>query len=267
MEGIIESIGQPSSEHLSYARKLLDTLPEELKQAAHNPFSARAVIYYLILDKQTDIREQQFNYLKEKADTGIYDETIKLIDAVPEIYEAYRLSLIEISLSSLRQLSMRQYFLFKDNLNTLIEMDNKINLFEWSLQKIVFHHLGTIYEKPKQKKQKKSLTKFKNECSILLSFLIHAGKQDDVSADDVFETAKNTIGISDIALVDRKALSLTELNLTLDKLKTVKPLLKPKLLKACATCITADNKITMTEIELFRAIADVLDCPMPPLQV
>jgi len=44
-------------------------------------------------------------------------------------------------------------------------------------------------------------------------------------------------------------------------------LLKPALLKACAACITADKKVSPLEIELFRAIADTLDCPMPPLMI
>lgn len=267
MEEIIASIGQTSADQLSYARRLLDTLPKELSEAAHNPFSARAVIYYLLLDNKSDIREQQLSYLSEKADTGIYEETQKLSDAAPQIDRAYRLPLIEISLSSLRQLSMRQYFLFKENLDALIRMDKKINLFEWSLHKIVSHHLASVYEKPGKQKQNSSLTAMKKECSTLLSFLVHAGKQEGISAGAVFEKAKEKLDMPGLTFIDIKSTSLSDLNAALDKLKSVKPLLKPKLLKACAACITADEKITMTEVELFRAISDTLDCPMPPLQV
>jgi uncharacterized tellurite resistance protein B-like protein len=40
---------------------------------------------------------------------------------------------------------------------------------------------------------------------------------------------------------------------------------KAKLVKACAACVLADKKIEPIEAELLRAIADTLDCPMPPL--
>ena len=32
-------------------------------------------------------------------------------------------------------------------------------------------------------------------------------------------------------------------------------------------CIAADGEITIHEAELFRAIADSLDCPVPPISV
>ena len=57
------------------------------------------------------------------------------------------------------------------------------------------------------------------------------------------------------------------LNQALDELAHLKPLEKPQLLKACAACIIADQMVTIAESELFRAIADTLDCPMPPLVV
>lgn len=267
LENAIDSIGQPSEENFEYAQQVIATLPEALKLAARNPYSARAVIYYLLLDKHPENRDQQLQYIKEKADTGIYEETLKLHDAIPELHPVYRLPLIEITLSTLRQLSVRQYFLFKDNLNALIEMDDKINLFEWSLHKIVFHHLESVFEKSKPPIQNKKLTSLKVECSILFSFLIHAGKQDGISAQDVFDRVKEKTGITEIELIPFKSLSMKKLNTALSRLNRVKPLSKPKLLKACATCITADKKITPTEAELFRAISDILDCPMPPLSI
>ena len=39
----------------------------------------------------------------------------------------------------------------------------------------------------------------------------------------------------------------------------------PQLLKAMARCIEHDGRISASEAELMRAVADTLDCPMPPL--
>jgi hypothetical protein len=39
---------------------------------------------------------------------------------------------------------------------------------------------------------------------------------------------------------------------------------EPRLLKACLIVITQGQKYSADEMELIRAIGDVLDCPVPP---
>jgi hypothetical protein len=58
---------------------------------------------------------------------------------------------------------------------------------------------------------------------------------------------------------------LQGLDTALDTLSGLAPSLKKKFLYSCATLIAADNEITVEEAELFRAIADTLGCPVPPL--
>jgi len=40
--------------------------------------------------------------------------------------------------------------------------------------------------------------------------------------------------------------------------------IKKNVLEACALTVAADGVITELEAEMLRAIADTLDCPMPP---
>ena len=265
---ITEQIGQPSVEHLNYSHNLIANIPDILKSAAHEPCSARALIYFMVLDKETKIRKQQLHHLMAHADPGAYQETVKLNLKINVVENEYRLPLIDMALSSLRQLSKKQYHLFKENLNILINMDTKISLFEWIVQKIVTHHLDRVFEK-KQRKLKKhlSLKKTQKSCAILLSLLCHAGKQHGIDKEQAFDIARTKLGDFDIQLLETKTLNLNSLNQALDELAQLKPLEKPQLLKACAACITADQMVTIAESELFRAIADTLDCPMPPLVV
>jgi hypothetical protein len=39
---------------------------------------------------------------------------------------------------------------------------------------------------------------------------------------------------------------------------------KKRLLEAATACVVADRRVTVAEAELLRAIADSLDCPVPP---
>jgi hypothetical protein len=43
------------------------------------------------------------------------------------------------------------------------------------------------------------------------------------------------------------------------------PAIKKQILTAAAIAITHDGTVTVDEAELFRAIAESLDCPVPPV--
>jgi uncharacterized tellurite resistance protein B-like protein len=50
----------------------------------------------------------------------------------------------------------------------------------------------------------------------------------------------------------------------LNRLDQAAPQIKKNLLEACTRVVGADGVVQETEAELLRAIADTLDCPMPP---
>jgi len=53
----------------------------------------------------------------------------------------------------------------------------------------------------------------------------------------------------------------------LDRLALAVPIIKKNLIDACVRVVGADGVIQEAEAELLRAVADTLDCPMPPLGV
>ncbi len=259
-------IGQPTADHLTYAHELLNDLPENFVIAVSDAFAARAVIYYLVLDKDPEQRQAQLQHLQSSADTGVYEEVQKLLTNDEGIRTEYRLPLLDLALSTLHQLSKSQYQLFKDNLNTLIELDKKITLFEWSIRKIVFHYLDPVFlDKPKRTPKPLTLKQTADACAILLSLLIYTGKEQHVDEQATFAAANEFLGQLPITLIGKSELKLDSLNNAMDTLARLKPLEKPRLLKACAVCITADNQLSVKEVELFRAVSAIIDCPMPPL--
>jgi len=264
-DAIINQVGNPDSRHLAYADALLHQIPKPLLDAAHEPSGARAVIYFFLLNKADPTRRRQLDFLDDCADAGVHAELQNLISSVDSVAAEQRLALIEIALSSLRQLSKNQYKLFKENFDELIACDDKVNLFEWALQKIVFHHLAVVFEKGRTPKLgRKDISSCKGSCEVLLSILAHSSKQAGITAEDAFNQGASTLNISS-AIMAVSSISYEALNMALDELVLLKPLQKPALLKACAACITADKAVAPIEAELLRAIAATIDCPMPPL--
>lgn len=58
---------------------------------------------------------------------------------------------------------------------------------------------------------------------------------------------------------------LDQVDAALNQLSQAAPVLKKNILAACIHVVGATGVILETEAELLRAIADTLDCPMPPL--
>jgi Zn-dependent protease with chaperone function len=258
--------GQPNEQQLHYAQSIIQQIPPQLLNAAHEPYGARAIIYSLILDKDATIRQQQMSTLKEFGDNGIYELTAKLQSEIDNLDAYIRLPLINISLPALREMSPGQFKLFRKNLMLLIQMDSKIDLFEWTLQKILVRHLDAAFLKPKPIHPKYSrLQQLHKEIELLFSVLAYSGNTDIEKIKHAFSEATGQAEIENIALLSKTEISLDKLNDAIDKLNMLKPLLKQKLLNSCLVCATADGKIVPIEMELIRAISDTLDCPMPML--
>ncbi len=260
----IDSVGAPQKQHLDYARQMLSAIPIEFVEAANSPFSCRALIYFLLLSHDPEIEQQQIDYLMIHADDGVTAATLQLSNMRDRMDKNFRLALINMSLSSLRQLTQRQYLRFIENVDELAKADRKISLFEWTLQKILRHHLDPIFDKQTSAPARyKTCAQLNDECLLLLSVLWHSG-HNQAEHIDAFDSALTDLKLTG-KIIAEETLKLSDLNAAMDKLALLYPLKKPKLLKACAKVIAADNKVTATESELFRAIAAILDCPMPPI--
>jgi Zn-dependent protease with chaperone function len=262
---ILDNVGQPSPEQLDYAAALVKDTPEVIRDAVHEPYGARAVIYCLVINKHPDIQARQLQQLRQFGDSGIFELVSNLLVVVKSLDIQFRLPLIDMALPSLRQLSGPQYQLFKNNLLFLTQADDRIDLFEWSLQKILFHHLDPEFSRPGAKvAQFGSLKVVQEHINVLMSMLVYACVQDKSQINAAFASAEKELGLNNLVLLPRQQINIDILGMAVDKLALLKPLIKPRLLKACLAVITHDQEYSPDETELMRAIANVLDCPLPP---
>ena len=258
----VEAIGHPTPSHLALAQKLISEIPEPVKEAARNPYGARAVLYALMLNEEADIQRTQLYQLNQYAERGLAEMTAALAEEVSKLDSQHRLPLAEMTLGSLKMLSNTQYDKFMSNLDVLVKADKKIELFEWVVLRIVKHHLRPP---SRSRAQYHRLDTLSDDCSQLISSLAWAGQSDAEEVKAAFDAGAKAIGIPGLSLVSSDNISLSLLGHALDKLDRVDMAGKKKLITACAECITADNEVTYKEAELMRAIAESLGCPMPPL--
>ena len=264
----IDKIGNPEPETINYAHSLITMIPAFIKEAAREPYGARAVIYCLVLDSTQEIRAGQLMHLQKYADPNVLGLTYKLQAEMEGLDIKFRLPLIDMAIPALKQLSLDQYQAFRENLVALIGIDARVDLLEWSLQKILFNHLDEHFFKPMNVKMRyPHMRKLKQEMELVLSVMVYAAHQDQNDIEQAFTAAAQTLVLNGLKLVPKTEISFSGLDRALRNLEQMRPLLKPQLLKACAASIAYDKKISSVEIELLRAFSDAIDCPMPPIFV
>ena len=265
-DAVFQTMGQPGGAQLSHARSLLALIPNELLNAARETFSARAIVYLLLLDQDTAVRQRQLNLLQNAADAAVLQRLHEILPLFPAIEPIMRLPLLEIAMPALRQMTRVQYEAFKTNIHELVIADQKMSLSEWALQKFVTKHLGEAFDGAHRRPKYKGYAAVRDQCAQLLSVLAYTDVTSTTDPQVAFAVGQELLGL-DIELVDKTSLSLNNLNACIDTLAELRPLLKPRLLKACVATITADGIATPVEVELVRTVADSLDCPMPPVVV
>ena len=141
----------------------------------------------------------------------------------------------------------------------------RVDLFEWSLQKILFRHLEGHFEKPSSTITRHAdpgqLTR---EFALVLSVMAHTGATDQGSAQGAFDASAQSLAANSLTLLAMDQISSADLDQALGTLDRLAPADKSRLLTACVISTWHDQRATPTEVELLRAFASVLDCPMPP---
>ena len=261
----VDHIGQPSTAHLQYAARLVEDLPAAIVGAAHEPYGARALIYALLIDRQTEAREVQIAHLSRAADPGVYKETLTLLPLIEQLDTRVRLPLVDIALPALRALTDAQYQQFKQNVAELVEADRTIDLFEWSLQRILLHDLEAqqFNARPARVRYRK-LRQLQPHYELLLSTLAYTGHRDEAAAREAFEQATRQMELPQARFRRSDECGLEAVDVALTALEEAAPRIKRQVLQAAAACIAADRKVTTAEAELLRAMSASLGCPMPP---
>ncbi|MEW6665947.1 MAG: M48 family metalloprotease [Thermodesulfobacteriota bacterium] len=266
-EDLVSMVGSAQLRHLAHSATFLADLPKNVTEAAHEPLGARAVIYCLLLNKEDEARKVQLKRLEQEADPAVLAKARSLIPLIDPIDRADRLFLVDLTMASLRRMSRPHYRDFLNDLRRLAEADRRISLFEYTLQRVVQHRLGPVYQDAKPPAVKFTVVEdVLAECSQLLSILAWQGGKDRTEAEKSYDVGMEQLKPGrTVAILPREKCTLKLLDSALEAIAMASYPVKKMLLRGCVTCISADGWITLEEAELIRAMAASLDCPVPPL--
>ena len=257
---LFDGVGRPRPEQIEHAVMLIADLPAALKAAAHDPFSARAVVLAMLIPSDAQSRDHQLAAI-DSSDPPLAGETRRVHMAVRSLGPTGRLPLVELSLPALRGLSSQQQQTFIGQLNEQIQFDRQITMFELALYRIVTSSLQE--ERPGRTDPRQAIGSLRaliDPIRTVMSALARASAQQTQRS---YEAAGRALGMElppVHASIDAREFDQALLTLT----KGTNGV-KRRIVEAAAQCVSADGSIEPAEAELLRAVAAVLNLPVPPV--
>ena len=265
VEQLVEQVGAPTAESLTAARALIASSPDILREAAHDPYEARALVYNMLLDGSETVRGQQLAHLQQHAEAGVLPHLERLGPAVAASDSEHLLTLLDMAMPALKELSNRQYRGFMNNAAELITADGHVAVFEWVLHRLLVKELKGHFEAPAYAHGNvRHVSRRGEDAAKLLAILASLGSnrlEDQLSA---YHAGLSELEL-DVPFAPQEVFDYRRMNRALGRLRELRPLAKPALLKACARTIMAAGGATATQRGLLRGIAATLDCPVPPV--
>ena len=204
-------------------RHWLATLPTHIAVAVREPFSARCVVFALLLDRHLDMRETQLRLLSDEEGQPTRLETERLAGHLASTDKSLRLPLIVLVQGTLRQLSPAQYDRFRKSVHQLSKADEQIDLFEFVIRCVLLNHLDRNFGKQQRPQtQYYSVRGAVTEVAVVMSALARVGHRDAPAADRAFQHAIEPLQLNrqHIVLLDAQQCTLARIQAALQKLTT-----------------------------------------------
>jgi hypothetical protein len=262
--GIAQMVGNPSTEHVALARRIRESLPEDIIAKVDDVARAVGVLWCLLLDADAAVRKLQLEALKKDFGPRHADIAASQYERIAGLHAMLRLPLLMRLLPALRRLSRADRARILAGIDHLVRVDRKVTVYEYALSKLVQQGLADAPPNASSGKQLK-LTDVTSDLQVVFSVVAEQGSDDALTVRQAYE-----LGMSHLLPLERPEYSaiadwVGALDSALARLDRLAPAGKEALVEALVKAIAHDDQLTTTESELLRAICATLHCPLPPL--
>ena len=263
----LEHIGTPRPEQIAFARSLHAALPTLWIHAVHQAPMAQAMVFGLLLAQDEVLRGTELLRLADLTDSQTADLTLRFHSEAVDRSSAEKIALVDMALPTLRNLSTAEYQRFREAVDALMQSDRRIDLFEYTLSRMIQRHLARHFEGAGPAPLRfRSLRALLPDTRVLLATMARVGSRTEQEAGRAFRHGEQALQLGGEAgsILPTAECTLAAVDRALNRYDAAAPALKQGLMLACAATVMADDKVTDLEAELIRAIGDALDCPVPP---
>jgi Zn-dependent protease with chaperone function len=277
---LMASAGAPESRHVEQARALLGRIPQGLRQAARTEEGAVETMVALLLSGAPEVRERQLTRVGEGLGEATGRAALALKEGVDSLGPEGRLPLLELAAPQLRELPRERAAALRAVVADLIRADGAVRTFDFALYHVLQRNLpmggrggarsgarGAGGRGPVRPTARTPLHRLQREAEVLLSAIAWAGAGPEDVVVRAFREGTDRLPerLGSWTLHPRDSLGLDRVDEALDRMERGAPAARKALLEAAAAIVQADGEVDVEEAELFRAVAEALDVPVPPL--
>jgi len=258
----MDQLGEPSQVDLAIGQQLHAGLEREWIHACHDREEAQALIFGLLLAEDNQLREEEVLFVQKGAGHDAGDLAIEWNHTLADLHSSVKIALIDLTIPTLRRLSLPEYERFIEITQWLIASDGQVDLFEFMLQHIVERHLDSHFHRQGYDKIRyRRIEHLENEANVLLTTLAGLGGESQMR--DAYDAALEDSGMT-MMMLPPEACGLKNVERALKKFDAATPLVKKQLLRMLGIAVMQDGVIESREAELLRATGDAIGCAVPP---
>lgn len=268
VKSMISSIGAPGAADVLAARSFLEKLPDSIRARTRDGQGAVLLVVSLFLESAEGSLEQNA-ILSAALGPDEIREVHEIRAQLASLAETDRLSLLELSLPPLRQLTEPSKEMLLKLGHDLAHADGDVDLYEYVALTLLEHQLMRDLKARKPRPAMNS-QRTSNDLSLLLSAISYAGADDITAAKNAFDSGSLVVQSSLGQLTTFRALDECKLDLisdSIERLSYLEPAAQKKVIEACAQIIMFDGLVTVKEAELLKALCTVLEAPLPALAI
>ncbi len=261
---VADSIGNPTPAHLLYAEQMFQQLDPQLLDTVHQPQGAQAFLFGLVAARTRGGQVDAF--LQQHVPGDIVARLQEQSGFIEKMERQLRLPLIDIAIASIKRLPQEKIDGFVDTLEQLIKLDGKFTLLEFVLLTLVKKQLSgrSSYV---TRVHYRSFRPLLGDIQLILSVLAQTAQQSAQRTEDALQRNMRAFTTENMPLIPAAQVNIAMINEALGRINRLPAMMKKSFLTSCADLVIDDGIIMPLETELLRAIAETLDCPMPPLLV
>ncbi|MDD2369282.1 MAG: hypothetical protein PHQ90_08270, partial [Sulfuricurvum sp.] len=256
---------QPGNQNLKYARTRLEALPDSLHIMSANALSAQWIILTLLLSAENITLLKQEKYLKNSSPM-LYKNIETTYTKMHDLPRSAHLDLINLSIPSLKMMSEQQYTAFRQIVIDLIEMDQVVSIWEWSLHAIVLTPLDREFgfSKPPRERYKK-IEQIQEPLSVVFSLLIQTQFGNEKRINESIEALKTALVLP--TLTYHRDVSIDSLNKAFNEIQCSSYAIRTLVLEQAIHLLGSDGTHFDDDIEMIHALGSLLLIPISSIEI
>jgi Zn-dependent protease with chaperone function len=264
--GIIEQIGNPDWERLLMAAAVAASLPDSVREAARSTEWAPEVLFYTLLDADSEIRERQLLIIAQRMGGDSEAQVRGLMGAAGLPGPQQRLPLLEMAFTALKRRPPDFVTRMLDTVKALAEADGRTDVFEFLLARSISQQLWESHNPGRVRTAgAHSLDRRRDDALLLMAVLARHGHADAPAARSAFRAGCTALDMEEGAAMPDTTDWVAVLDAVLPKLDRLKPAEKERLVRALTEVVTHDGELVPAELELLRAACTLIHVPLPLL--